>query len=118
MFCSVVITHECGVLIRQGEVVLVLSKEFFAEHYFSRKSFVLCQEGISNETVPDKITFHCLIRKFHETDNAFHQKRNHNPTVLRDDMLEDVMLSLLQSPLKSLKKLPRSKNMSLGSAHK
>jgi hypothetical protein len=44
--------------------------------------------------------------------------RTHNrrPTVMNDDTLEDVRLTLLQSPSELLRKLSKQRNVALGSA--
>jgi hypothetical protein len=67
--------------------------------------------------VPSKTTIYRIITKFEETGSVCDRKHNRRRTVLNDDTPEELKLSLLQSPSKSLRKLPQQKNMSLGSAH-
>jgi hypothetical protein len=57
------------------------------------------------------------MTKFEETGSVCDRKHNRRCTVLNNDIPEDMRLSLLQSPSKSLQKLSQQKNMSLGSAH-
>jgi hypothetical protein len=103
---------------------MVLTREqrtFVVKHYFCNESCVLCQEAFQetfpNDTVPNKTTIYCIITKSEETGFVCDRKHNRRLTILNDDTLEDVRLSLLQSPSKSLQKLSQQKNMSLGSAY-
>jgi hypothetical protein len=90
---------------------------FIVKHYFHNESYVLCQEAFPNDTAPNKTTIYCIITQFEETGSVCDRKHNRHCTVLNDDTLEDVRISLLQSPSKSLRKLSQQTNMSLGSAH-
>jgi hypothetical protein len=75
-------------------------KIFIAAHYFVSTSSVLCQgafqDAFPNETVPNKLTVHCLIWKFHENGSVSNWKNNFRPTVLSNYTLEDMRLSLVQ----------------------
>jgi hypothetical protein len=94
---------------------------FVVEHYFASK-FVSCkqalQDALPNETVPNKTMVNHLIRKFHKTGSVLNHKCNCRYAVLSNSTLEDMRLSFLQLPSKSLRKLAQMKNMFLGSAHK
>jgi hypothetical protein len=74
------------------------------KHYFHNESYVLCQEAFQeafpNVISPDKTTIYHIITKFEETGSVCDCKHNCHRTVLNDDILEDVRLSLLQSPSK------------------
>jgi hypothetical protein len=91
------------------------------KHYFRYESHALCQEAFQqafpNDMVPNR-TIYRIVTKFEEVVSLCDRKNNHLLTVLNNDTLEDVRLSLLQSPSKSLRKLSQQMNMSLGSAHK
>jgi hypothetical protein len=103
---------------------MVLTRDqriFVVKHYFRKESYALCQEAFQeafpNDTLPNRKTICRIITKFEETGSVCDRKHNRRRTVLNDDTLEDVRLSLLQPPSKSLQQLSQQKNVSLGSAH-
>jgi hypothetical protein len=58
------------------------------------------QESFPNDTLLNK-TIYSIITKFEENDSVCDRKHNSRRTGLNDDTVEDVSLSLLQSPSKS-----------------
>jgi hypothetical protein len=90
---------------------------FFCEVLFSQRIICIVPRSFPNDTVQNK-TSYSIITKSEETDSVCDWKHNRRRTVLNDDTLEDVRLSLLQSPSKLLRKLSQQKNTSLGSAQK
>jgi hypothetical protein len=68
--------------------------------------------------VPNKTTIYRIITKFEETGSVCDRKQNRRRTVLNDDTLQHVRLSLLRSTSKSLRKLSQQRNTSVGSAYK
>jgi hypothetical protein len=88
---------------------MVLTREkriFDVKHYFCNKSYALCQESfqetLPNDAVLNKTTIYSIITTFKETGYVCDRKHNHHHIVLNDNALEDVRLSLLLSPSKSL----------------
>jgi hypothetical protein len=122
-------TDACWCIVPETNAVfwsrkMVLTREqkiFVVKHYFRNESYVFCQgdfqEAFPNDTVPKKTTVYRIITKFEETGSVCDRKHNRRRTVLNDNTLQDVRLSLLQSPSKSLRKLSQQKNMSLRSAY-
>jgi transposase len=51
-------------------------------------------------------TIQRLVERFRETWSIGEKRRSGRPSVLRNDSLEDIRASLLQSPRKSLKNFP------------
>jgi hypothetical protein len=80
-------------------MVLTREKFFVMKHYFCNESYALCQEAFqetfSDNTVPNKTTIYRIITKFEETGSVCDRTHNRRSTVLNDDTLEDVRLSLL-----------------------
>jgi hypothetical protein len=71
------------------------------KHYFRKESYALCQEAFQeafpNDTVPNKTTVYRIITKSAETGSVCDRKHNRRRTVLKDDKLEGVRLSLFFS---------------------
>jgi hypothetical protein len=83
--CSAVITQWCAVFCIKQDGSFE-QRTFIVEHYFTKTSFVLCQEGFPNKRMPDKTMVHNLIGNFLRptvTGNTI----NHSPMVLSDDTL-------------------------------
>jgi len=68
---------------------------FIVEHYFAIKCFVLCQEALPNDAVPNKTTIHRLIRKSFETDRVC------GTVVYSDDTLKDIRPSFLHFTIRT-----------------
>jgi hypothetical protein len=57
--------------------------------------------------VPNKSAIQRLVERFRETGSTGEKSRSGHPSVLSNDSLEDIRARLLQSPRKSLTKLPQ-----------
>jgi transposase len=92
---------------------------FILEYYFSTRSYAECQNAFRNSfpdsAVPNKSTIQRLVERFRETGSTGQKRHSGHPSVLSNDILEDIMACLLQSPRKSLRKLSQQTGMTYGS---
>jgi hypothetical protein len=94
---------------------------FILEHYFPTRPYAECQNAFRNSfpdsVVPNKSTIQRLVERFRETGSTGEERRS-GPFVLSDDSLENARARLLQSPRKSLRKLPQQTGMTYGSVQR
>lgn len=95
---------------------------FILEQYFATKSYVSVKEAFQIKFVgvppPEKKSISRLTNRFRETGSVCDRKRSGRPTVLTDDVLENVKTRLLNSPRKSLRKLSSQVGLSYSSVQK
>jgi transposase len=56
-----------------------------------------------------------LVERFRETGSTGEKRRSGRPSVLSNDILDDISARLLQPPRKSLRKLSQQTGMTYGS---
>jgi hypothetical protein len=71
-----------------------------------------------DSVVPNKSTIQRLVESFRETGRIGDKRRSCRPSVLSNDSLEDIRARLLQSPRRSLRKLPQQTGMTYGSVQR
>jgi hypothetical protein len=95
---------------------------FILEHYFSTRSYAKYQNAFRNyfpdSVVPNKSTIQRFVKRFRETGSIGEKRRSGRPSVLSNNSLEDIRARLLQSPRKSLRKLPQQTGMTYGSVQR
>jgi hypothetical protein len=95
---------------------------FIVEHYLASRSYLTCQnefrDTFPDSPVPNKSKISRLVNRFRDTGSVQDTHRSGRPSVLSDEILDDISQTLLRSPRKSLKKLSLQSGLSYGSVHK
>lgn len=101
---------------------MVFSKDervFIIESYFAYKSYERVKDEFRlkfpNSAVPNNTTITRLINKFRETGSVQDRKSTGRPSVLTEQVLDNVKQRLTTSPRKSLRKLSVQAGLSLSS---
>ena len=101
---------------------MVFSKDervFIIESYFAYKSYKRVKDKFRlkfpNSAVPNNTTITRLINKFRETGSVQDRKSTGRPSVLTEQVLDNVKQRLTASPRKSLRKLSVQAGLSLSS---
>ena len=104
-------------------VLTVQERIFLVEHTFRcngqyteevRKRF---EESFPHRDAPHRNAVRSLITKFRETGSVHDADRSSQATVLTEEKLDAISEAMTNSPNKSLRRLSKEANISLGSAH-
>ena len=70
------------------------------------------------EVPPPRCTVHEIVKKFETTGSVANKKRNRKRTVLTEETLDEICVSLERTPTKSIPKLAQQVGISESSAHR
>jgi hypothetical protein len=94
--CVGVLCWRKGQFFLSRKMVLTCEQRIFiVKHFFRNKSYVLCQEAFPKDNMLNKTVMYRIILKYEEAMSVCDRRRNRRRTVLNDDRLEDMRLSLL-----------------------
>lgn len=98
----------------------VEERVFVIETYLVTKSPAVCRQQFMEKfekEAPVKSVIQKLVKRFRETGSVLDKHRDRQRSVLTPQVVQDIRAAVTRSPHKSLRRLSREKNISLGSAH-
>jgi hypothetical protein len=99
-----------------------VQRVFVVEDHRSSRFYLTCcnefRDTFPDSPVPNKWTASRLVNRLLGTGRVQDRNRSGRTSVLSDNSLDDVRLTLLRCPRNSLRKLSLQRGLSCGSVHK